>query len=79
MIRVATIMALAASPIFGAEREPVTFAKHIAPVVHSKCTICHRQGQPGPFELITYEDVKKPSPNDPGRGARQLHATMEAG
>ncbi len=36
----------------------VTFAEHIAPIVHAKCTMCHRKGQSGPFELLTYEDVR---------------------
>lgn len=36
---------------------PVTFARDIAPVIHKKCTICHREGQPGPFELLSFEDV----------------------
>ena len=49
----------AAVPALGADPTAVTFATHIAPIVHSKCTICHRQGQPGPFELRTYEDIKK--------------------
>ncbi len=35
----------------------VTFAEHIAPIVHANCTPCHRPGQAGPFDLITYGDV----------------------
>ncbi len=35
----------------------VTFAEHIAPIVHANCTPCHRPGQAGPFDLITYDDV----------------------
>ena len=37
----------------------VTFAEHIAPIIHQHCTPCHRPDQPGPFSLITYEDVRK--------------------
>ena len=37
----------------------VTFNEHIAPLVHENCTGCHRPGQTGPFELITYRDVRK--------------------
>jgi hypothetical protein len=37
----------------------VTFADHIAPIVHANCTPCHRPGQAGPFSLITYKDVRK--------------------
>ena len=41
------------------ETVKVTFAEHIAPIVHAKCTMCHRKGQSGPFELLTYEDVRE--------------------
>ena len=37
----------------------VTFTKNIAPIIYNRCTGCHRPEQPGPFNLITYEDVKK--------------------
>lgn len=37
---------------------PITFARDIAPVIHQKCTMCHREGQPGPFQLLTFEDVR---------------------
>lgn len=53
-----TTSALIAAPVVAAEHKSVTFAKHIAPVIHSKCTNCHREGQPGPFELMTYKDVR---------------------
>ena len=48
-------------PAFANAAEPakVTFAEHIAPIVHAKCTMCHRKGQSGPFELLTYEDVRE--------------------
>ena len=41
------------------ETVQVTFAEHIAPIVHAKCTMCHRKGQSGPFELLTYENVRE--------------------
>ncbi len=44
--------------VWAAGGEQITFAENIAPLVHQKCTICHREGQPGPFELITFEDVR---------------------
>lgn len=43
------------------EPKEVTFAKDIAPIVYKNCTPCHRPGEPGPFPLITYQDVKKRS------------------
>lgn len=39
--------------------DTVTFAAHIAPLVWEHCTPCHRPGQPGPFPLITYADVRR--------------------
>jgi hypothetical protein len=35
----------------------ITFNEHIAPIIHLNCSPCHRKGEAGPFELITYEDV----------------------
>jgi len=31
----------------------------IAPIIYKNCTPCHRNGESGPFELISYEDIKK--------------------
>ena len=31
----------------------------IAPIIYKNCTPCHRAGESGPFELMTYEDVVK--------------------
>ncbi|MFZ1688991.1 MAG: hypothetical protein WAU70_16340 [Flavobacteriales bacterium] len=39
--------------------DTVTFAEHIAPIVHVNCVPCHRPGQAGPFSLITYSDVRR--------------------
>jgi len=33
--------------------------KDIAPIIHQKCAVCHFKGGAGPFELITYTDIKK--------------------
>lgn len=38
---------------------PVTFSKDIAPIVFENCAQCHHAGASGPFELLTYADVKK--------------------
>ncbi|MEM7457188.1 MAG: redoxin family protein [Planctomycetota bacterium] len=43
----------------GAGNDPVTFNQHIAPMIHEKCSMCHRPGQAGPFSLLTYDDVRK--------------------
>jgi thiol-disulfide isomerase/thioredoxin/mono/diheme cytochrome c family protein len=36
---------------------PVTFAKHIAPILQQNCQGCHRPGQIGPMPLLTYRDA----------------------
>jgi hypothetical protein len=36
----------------------ITF-NDVAPVIYSHCTACHRPGSGAPFDLITYEDLKK--------------------
>ena len=43
-------------------REPLdtlTFNKDIAPIVFEHCVTCHRPGESAPFQLLSYEDVKK--------------------
>jgi peroxiredoxin len=35
----------------------ITFAKHIAPILHRRCAECHREGEIAPFPLLTYDDV----------------------
>ncbi|HZY60585.1 MAG TPA: hypothetical protein VFE56_12535, partial [Candidatus Binataceae bacterium] len=39
--------------------EPVTFNKHIAPVIFQYCSPCHRPGEAAPFSLLTYADARK--------------------
>jgi len=41
--------------------EPVTFNKHIAPMMFQNCSACHRPGEVAPFNLLTYEDARKRS------------------
>jgi peroxiredoxin len=41
------------------DRAPVTYAKHVAPVLQKRCQECHRPGEIGPFSLLTYDDAKK--------------------
>src|SRR5262245_26875618 len=63
--------------------EPVTFNKHIAPLVFQYCSPCHQPLGGAPFPLLTYEDVRRhalqivavtarrympPWPPDPGYG-----------
>jgi Tfp pilus assembly protein PilF len=50
---------------------PVTFSSHIAKIVHLRCAVCHHEGQSAPFNLLTYEDVRK--------RARQILEVVESG
>jgi Flp pilus assembly protein TadD/mono/diheme cytochrome c family protein len=71
-----------AARVSGGERQ-ITFTRDVAPIVFSRCASCHRPGEVGPFNLLTYEDVKKrarqiaevtaarvmpPWPPEPGHG-----------
>jgi Flp pilus assembly protein TadD len=38
---------------------PVTFNKHVAPIVFASCVTCHRPGGDGPFSLLTYADAAR--------------------
>jgi hypothetical protein len=37
----------------------VTFNKEIAPILYEHCSVCHRPGGTGPFDLIVYTDARK--------------------
>jgi len=37
----------------------VTFTKDIAPIIFSRCTACHREGQAAPFPLTNYAQTAK--------------------
>lgn len=37
----------------------VTFTEHIAPILYTNCTFCHRPGGSAHFALVTYEDARK--------------------
>jgi len=49
------VVALAAAP----SSSPVTFSKHVAPILWKNCAGCHRPGEVGPFSLLKYEDAAK--------------------
>jgi thiol-disulfide isomerase/thioredoxin len=40
------------------EKQPPTFAEHVAPLIHQHCAVCHRSGASAPFSLVTYEEVR---------------------
>jgi len=39
-------------------RAQVTFTKDVAPILQSKCQMCHRPGTFAPMSLLTFEDVR---------------------
>ncbi len=39
----------------------VTYYEHIQPIIAKNCSVCHRSGGIGPFNLVTYEEVAKRS------------------
>jgi len=41
------------------EKAEVAFYQDVAPIVWKNCAGCHRKGEVAPFELISYEQVKK--------------------
>ena len=44
--------------LVGCKREHETFSRDIAPIIYQSCSPCHRSGQIGHFNLLTYQDVK---------------------
>jgi acetyl esterase/lipase len=43
----------------GADDAEVTYTRDIAPLIHTRCMNCHRQGEVAPFPLTNYEEVAK--------------------
>src|SRR5262245_31580379 len=39
--------------------DSVNFAEHVAPIMFGKCASCHRSGEIGPFNLLTFDDARK--------------------
>ncbi len=39
--------------------DKIKFSENIAPIIYKNCMPCHRPNEPGPFPLITYDDVAK--------------------
>lgn len=37
----------------------ITYNRHIAPIIHTRCMTCHREGQVAPFPLTKYEEAAK--------------------
>jgi mono/diheme cytochrome c family protein len=41
------------------EQEPITFARHVAPLLQQKCQVCHQPNSIAPMSLITYDEARK--------------------
>jgi len=39
--------------------EAVTFNEHLAPIIFEHCSYCHRPGEAGPFDLLTYDNARE--------------------
>lgn len=39
--------------------EKITWSQHIAPIIYTNCSPCHRPNQSGPFNLLSYSDAVK--------------------
>lgn len=54
------LVALQAGGVAAQEAEPaLTFNRDIAPLVFEHCSGCHRPGEVGPFNLLTYDDLRR--------------------
>ena len=53
------LLGISLAPAAGAAPRPVTFTQDIAPIIFEHCAGCHRPGQPTPFPLLTYSDVRR--------------------
>ncbi len=40
------------------EKKSITYSRDIHPIIRLHCTPCHRPGAAGPFDLISFDDVK---------------------
>ncbi len=53
------LAALAACAASARADEPVTFTRHVAPILWKHCAECHHSGAVAPFPLVTYRDAAK--------------------
>ena len=45
-------------PVLQGLPDTVTFAE-VAPIIRANCMPCHREGQAGPFALVSYRDIRR--------------------
>ena len=39
-------------------QDEITYTKDISPIIYNNCTVCHRDGEIGPFPLTNFEEVR---------------------
>jgi hypothetical protein len=42
-----------------AQTSEITFTRHIAPILFTRCVVCHRPHGPAPFDLVSYDAAKR--------------------
>jgi len=57
--RLCSALILSYAALNAAQAGEITFYPRIASIVYHSCAPCHRPGEPGPFPLLTYTDVRK--------------------
>src|SRR5688500_5036641 len=61
LYKMTTLMAVMLMVLTVNYAQELTFVKDIAPIIHTRCTLCNKPGETAPISLITYEDVVKRS------------------
>ena len=56
IITALTLLLICLSPLAG--QGAVTYTKDISPIIYNNCTVCHRDGEIGPFPLTNFEEVR---------------------
>jgi len=61
-VSLALVVTVATVPVQAGQsapaQAPVTFTKHVAPILQRNCQVCHRPGSIAPMSLLTYEEAR---------------------
>ena len=76
IITALTLLPICLSPLVG--QDAVTYTKDISPIIYNNCTVCHRDGEIGPFPLTNFEEVRDEAYTIQLGHTRRLHATVDA-
>jgi type 1 glutamine amidotransferase len=58
MLRAEWLLALCFAGWLNAQVPAPTFTKDVAPILQSRCQVCHRSGEAAPFSLMTYAQAR---------------------